>query len=50
MRQANALDIASKASALTGCCCKSSPQAHAAIQAGTDAARLHLAQESEAIR
>ena len=51
LRQANALDIASKASALTGCsCCKSSPQARAAIPAGTDAARLHPAQESEAIR
>ena len=49
LRQANALDIVAKASALTGSgCWKNSPQARSAIQASIDAARQCQAQESEA--
>ncbi|UUC92100.1 MULTISPECIES: helix-hairpin-helix domain-containing protein [Comamonas] len=51
LRQASALDIVAKASALTGSSCwKNSPQARAAIQASIDAARQCPVQESEAIR
>jgi hypothetical protein len=50
LRQANALDIVAKASALTGSSCwKNSPQARAAIQASIDAARASGAR-NEAIR